>query len=56
MNEQACAFVCAILSAICLILSCYALSTNDWQVMVIAMVFAGIIALLSGFVLVCKYL
>lgn len=56
MNEQTCAFVCALLSAICTILSCYALKTNDWQIMVFAVVFAGIVALLSGFVLVYKYL
>ena len=56
MNEQACAVVCAIFSVICTILSCYAAVDGDWQVMVIAMTFAGIVCLLAGFVLVCKYL
>lgn len=56
MNEQACAVVCAILSAICAILSWYAARSNDWQCMVIAMVFAGFVAVISAFVLVCKYL
>ena len=55
MNEQACAVVCWILSTICTILSWYAARTNDWQAMVVAMVFAGVVCLLSAFVLACKY-
>ena len=55
MNEQACAFVCWILSVIYAILSWYATS-REWQCMVVAMVFAGMVCLLSAFVLAYKYL
>lgn len=56
MNEQSCAVVRWILSMICAVLSWYAARTNDWQLMVIAMVFAGNVCLLSAFVLAYKYL
>lgn len=56
MNEQACAFVCWILSMICAILSWHAARANDWACMVVTMVFAGIVCLLSVFVLAYKYL
>lgn len=56
MNEQACAFVCWILSMICAILSWYAARSNDWQCMIVAMVFAGFVCLISAVTLVCKYL
>lgn len=56
MNEQACAYVCTILSAICMILSGYGMKTGSFPCVVIALVFAGVVVLLSGLVLVCRYL
>ena len=56
MNEQACAFVCAIFSAICMILSGWAMKTCDIGCVVLSFMFAIIVVLLSGFVLVCRYL
>ena len=56
MNEQACAYVCTILSVICTILSGYSMKTGNITCVVLALVFAGIVVLLSGFVLVCRYL
>lgn len=56
MNEQACGFVCWILSMICTILSWYAARTNSWEFMVVTMVFASLVALLAAFTLACKYL
>lgn len=56
MNEQACAVVCAILSAICAVLSWHAARSGNWECMVVTMVFAGLVCLLSAFTLVCKYL
>lgn len=56
MNEQACAYVCAILSTIILILSGYSMKTGEMTYAVISLVFALIVSALSGFVLVCRYL
>lgn len=56
MNETACAFVCAIFSTVCLILFGYMLKTGDITPMSLATVSAAAIVLLSGFVLVCRYL
>ena len=56
MNEQACAYVCTILSAICMVLSGYSMKTGDHVCMILAFAFAIIVVLLSGFVLVCRYL
>ena len=56
MNEQACAFVCAIFSAIALFLSGYSMKTGEMTCAVISMVFALIVSLLSGLVMVCRYL
>ena len=56
MNEQACAFVCAILSAIVLILSGYSMRTGEMTYAVVSMVFAVIVSALSGMVLICRYL
>lgn len=56
MNEQACAYVCAILSAIILILFVYSMKTGEMACTVICMVFAVIVSALSGLVLVCRYL
>ena len=56
MNEQACAYVCAIFSAICMILSGYAMKTGNTACVILSFVFAIVVVLLSGFVLVCRYL
>lgn len=56
MNEQACAYVCAIFSAICTILSGYATKTGDWSCMVVTAVFGAVVVLLAAYVLTCKYL
>ena len=56
MNEQACAYVCAIFSALCLIMSGYSVKTGDAACTVLTCVFAIIVAGLSGFVMVCRYL
>lgn len=56
MNEQACAYVCAIFSAIILILSGYSMKTGEMTCAVISLVFALIVSALSGLVLVCRYL
>lgn len=56
MNEQACAYVCTILSAIVLILSGYSMKTGEMAYIAVSLVFALIVSLLSGLVLVCRYL
>ena len=56
MNEQACAAVCAFLSAICCILYSRFTQEEDWGAMVVSTCFAVIIAPLSSYVLMCKYL
>ena len=56
MNEQACAFVCAFLALAIAILSGYTLFGGEWNCMVIVSVFGGLIALISGFVLVVRAL
>ena len=56
VNEQACAYVCAIFSAICMILSGYAMKTGNGACVILSFIFAVMVVLLSGFVLVCRYL
>lgn len=56
MNEQACAVVCWLLSLVCCVLSWYAARTDDWQCMVVTMVFAALVALLSAYTIAYKYL
>lgn len=56
MNEQACAFVCAIFSAIVLILSAYSMKTGEMAYTAVSLIFALIVSALSGLVLVCRYL
>lgn len=56
MNEQACAYVCAIFSAICMILYGYSMKTGDAECIILACICASVVALISGFVLVCRYL
>lgn len=55
MNEQACAFVCAIFSAICMLTSGFAMETGDSNFVVLSLICALVVALLSGFVLMCRY-
>jgi hypothetical protein len=55
MNEQACAFVCAIFSAISMILSGFAAKTGDGNLVILSFVSALVVMVISGFVLVCKY-
>lgn len=55
MNERACAYVCFILAAICAILSWYSMTTGSKTVMPLICFFAVTVVLLSGFVIVCKY-
>lgn len=55
MFEEACAFVCGILSTICAILSWHAMREGDWQCMIITVCFAAIVVLLAGYALVHRY-
>ena len=56
MNEQACAFVCAIFSAICAILYGYYAKQADWGAMIVGSCFAAIVVLLAAYVLMMRYL
>ena len=56
MNEQACAFVCAIFSAVCAGLFWAAAKYDDHGAMIIGMVFSIVVTLLSGYVMICRYL
>ena len=55
MSEEACAFVCGILSAICAILSWYAMREGEWQCMIVTVFFAAIVDLLAGYALAHRY-
>lgn len=56
MNEQAIAVVCSILAAICAALFWSAARYDDQGSMVLGMVFSIIVTLLSGYVMICRYL
>ena len=56
MNEQAIVVVCAIFSAICAILYGYYAKSADWGAMIVGSCFAVIVALLSSYVLILKYM
>ena len=56
MNEQAIAVVCSILSTICAALFWSAARYDDQGSMVLGMVFSIIVTLLSGYVMICRYL
>ena len=56
MNEQAVAVVCVIFSAICAILFWSAARYDDQGPMILGMVCSFIVALLSGYVMICRYL
>lgn len=55
MSEEACAMVCGLLSAICTVLSWYAMMEGDWKCMVVTLVFSIINVFLIGYVLAVKY-
>ena len=55
MNENGCAFVCFILTMICSVLSWFSMSTGSREAMIVTFWFGLVIVLLSGFVIVCKY-
>lgn len=55
MPEEACAMVCGLLSAICTILSWHTMMEGDWEGMIVVAVFAAIVVLISGCVLVHKF-
>jgi hypothetical protein len=56
MNEQAVSVVCAILSAICAGLFWAAAKYDDQGAMIVGMVFSITVTLLSGYVMICRYL
>ena len=56
MNEQACTVVCFLFSAICVGLFWAAAKYNDQGSMLLGMVFSIVVALLSGYVVICRYL
>ena len=56
MNEQACTVVCVIFSLICAGLFWSAAKYNDQGSMFLGMVFSVVVALLSGYVVICRYL
>ena len=56
MNEQACTAVCFIFSAICAGLFWAAAKYDDQGAMILGMVFSLVITVLSGYVVICRYL
>lgn len=56
MNEQAIAVVCTIFSVICAGLFRAAATYDDQGAMIIGMVFSIVVTLLSGYVMICRYL
>ena len=55
MNEKACAFVCAILTTICAVLSWFSMKSGSGDAMVLTFWFGLAVVILCGFVIVCKY-
>lgn len=56
MNEQACTIVCFIFAAICAGLFWSAAKFGDQGAMILGMVFSIVVTLLSGYVVICRYL
>ena len=56
MNEQACTIVCVIFTMICAGLFWSAAKFNDQGAMILGMVFSIVVTLLSGYVVICRYL
>jgi len=55
MAMDGCAFVCGIISVICVILFGRALFTGDWSGMIVVTVLGGIMVLLSGYALIMQH-
>ena len=56
MNEQGCAFVCAIFCTLGMILSVYSLKTGDMSCWWVTLALGAVVVLLSGYVILCRYL
>ena len=56
MNEQACTVVCVIFSLICAGLFWAAAKYDDQGAMILGVVFSIVVAVLSGYVVICRYL
>ena len=56
MNEQGCAFVCAIMTLLCFVLSAYVLITGDMKVWWALLAFGTVTNLLAGFVIICRFM
>lgn len=56
MNEQACTVVCFIFAVICGGLFWSAAKYGDQGAMILGMVFSIIVTMLSGYVVICRYL
>ena len=56
MNEQGCAFVCAIFSLLTFVLSAYVLTTGDMKVWWVVLAFGIVVNLLSGYVIICRFM
>ena len=56
MNEQACAFVCAIFSLFAFILSAYSLKTGDMSCTAVTLIVGLVVVSLSGYVVLYRFL
>ena len=56
MNEQACAFVCAICCAAGVVLSSFCVKTGDFSQSPVVMALSIVVVFLSGLVLVYRHL
>ena len=56
MNEQVFTVVCVIFSAICAGLFWAAAKYDDQGAMILGMVFSIVVTVLSGYVVICRYL
>ena len=55
MNEQGCAFVCAILTLVAFVLSAYILISGDLKAWLLLLAAGVLVNLLSGFVIICRF-
>lgn len=56
MNEQGCAFVCAILTLLAFVLSAYTLNTGDMSCWWVTLAFSIVVNLLAGYVIICRHM
>lgn len=56
MNEQAVTLVCSLFATICALLFWGAARYNDQGAMILGMVFSIVVVLLSGYVVIFRYL